>query len=106
MTKITAGNHLVAIIYNIIYKQDVYFYLQGLQYETDGKIKPGLTSHSMLIEHYLQQGMNSYNFMGGYSQYKKQLSQAVENLLIIKIQKPLLKFLVENIAQSMKQKIL
>jgi hypothetical protein len=106
VAKITAGNHLVAIIYNIIYQQNVYFYLQGLQYETDGKLKPGLTAHSMLIEHYLQQGMNSYDFMGGYSQYKKQLSQSVETLVIIKIQKPLLKFQLENLARSLKQKIL
>jgi CelD/BcsL family acetyltransferase involved in cellulose biosynthesis len=106
LVKITAGNHLVAIIYNIIYKHNVYFYLQGLQYETDGKLKPGLLAHSMLIEHYLQQGMNSYEFMGGYSQYKKQLSQAAENLLIIKIQKPLLKFRLESIVRNIKQKIL
>ena len=106
VAKITAENHLIAIIYNIIYKKNVYFYLQGLQPETDGKLKPGLIAHSMLIEHYRQQGMNSYDFMGGYSQYKKQLSQAAETLLIIKIQKPLLKFRVENIARSIKQKIL
>jgi len=106
VAKITAGNHLVAIIYNVIYKENVYFYLQGLHSETDGKLKPGLTAHSMLIEHYLQRGKKTYDFMGGYSQYKKQLSQAAENLLIIKIQKPLLKFRIENIARSLKQKIL
>lgn len=106
VVKITAGNHLIAIIYNIIYKQNVYFYLQGLQPEADGKLKPGLTAHSMLMEHYLQNGMNSYDFMGGYSQYKKQLSQSVEDLLIITIQKPLMKFRLENIAKSIKQKIL
>jgi len=106
MAKITAGNHLVAIIYNIKYRDNIYFYLQGLQYEEESKLKPGLTAHPLLIEHYLQQGMSSYNFMGGYSQYKKQLSQAVENLLIITIQKPLLKFRVENFARSLKQKIL
>lgn len=106
VVKITAGNHLVAIIYNIIYKQNVYFYLQGLQYETDGKLKPGLTAHSMLIEHYLQNDIKSYDFMGGYSQYKKQLSQEAEPLLILKIQKPMLKFQVENIVRSIKQKIL
>jgi len=60
----------------------------------------------MLIEHYLQQGMHSYDFMGGYSQYKKQLSHAVDDLLIIRIQKPLLKFRAENIARSIKHKIL
>lgn len=105
MVKITAGNHLVAIIYNIIYKQQVYFYLQGLNYEKDGKLKSGLTAHSMLIEHYLQQKMEAYNFMGGYSQYKEQLSQISENLLIIKIQKPLLKFRIENILRGIKQKM-
>lgn len=105
VVKITAGNHLIAIIYNVIYKGNVYFYLQGLQREADGKLKPGLIAHAMLIEHYLQQGMNSYNFMGGHSQYKKQLSQSVDNLLIIKIQKPLLKFRLESFARNIKQKI-
>jgi hypothetical protein len=106
VVKITAGNHLVAIIYNIVYKQNVYFYLQGLQYETDGKLKPGLTAHSMLIEHYLKNDLKSYDFMGGYSQYKKQLSQEADPLLVLKIQKPLLKFRVENLARRIKQKIL
>jgi CelD/BcsL family acetyltransferase involved in cellulose biosynthesis len=106
VAKITAGSHLVAIIYNIIYKQNVYFYLQGIQPETDSKLKPGLTAHTMLIEHYLEQGMCSYDFMGGYNQYKKQLSQTDEDLLTIKIQKPLLKFQIENIARSIKQRAL
>lgn len=105
VVKITAGNHLIAIIYNIIYRQNVYFYLQGLRYETDGKLKSGLTAHSLLIEHYLQQGLRSYNFMGGYSQYKKQLSEAAGNLVIIKIQKPLIRFRVENMIRNIKQKI-
>ena len=103
MVKITAGEHLVAIIYNIIYKGHVYFYLQGLQPETDGKLKPGLTAHSLLIEHYLQTGMHYYDFMGGDSQYKKQLSEEDENLLLIKIQKSRFKFRVERFAYSIKQ---
>ena len=106
MVKLTAGDHLVGIIYNIIYKDNVYFYLQGLQYETDGKLKSGLTAHSLLTEHYLKQGLNSYNFMGGYSQYKEQLSQPAEHLLILKIQKPLVRFWLENLIRSIKQKIL
>ena len=106
MVRITAGNHLVAIIYNIIYKKNVYFYLQGLHYETDNKVKPGLSAHSILIEYYLQQGMDAYDFMGGYSQYKKQLSDAAENLLKIKIQKPLLRFRMENFARTIRHKML
>jgi hypothetical protein len=101
--KITAGNHLIAIIYNIIYKESVYFYLQGLQPETDGKLKPGLTAHSLLIEHYLQNGMRSYDFMGGDSQYKKQLSEEDDKLLVIKIQKPRFKFRIERFAYTIKQ---
>lgn len=105
VVKITAGNRLVAIIYNLIYKKNVYFYLQGIQNEADNKLKPGLTAHSMLIEYYLQKHMKSYDFMGGHSQYKKQLSEEAVTLLTLKIQKPLLKFKAENIARSIKQKI-
>jgi len=103
--KITAENHLIAIIYNIIYKGSVYFYLQGLQPETDGKLKPGLTAHTLLIEHYLQSGMRSYDFMGGDSQYKKQLSEEDGKLLVIKIQKPRFKFRIERFAYTIKQSL-
>ena len=103
VVKITAGSHLIAIIYNIIYKGNVYFYLQGLQPEKDGKLKPGLAAHSLLIEHYLQTGIRYYDFMGGDSQYKQQLSEEDENLLLIKIQKPRFKFRVERFAHTIKQ---
>jgi len=106
IARITAGNHIVAIIYNIIFNQNVYFYLQGVQPEPDGKLKPGLTAHAMLIEHYLDKNMKSYDFMGGYSQYKEQLSAADDELLVIKIQKPLLKFRLENMARRIKRKLL
>jgi hypothetical protein len=106
VVKVMEESHLIAIIYNIIYKQDVYFYLQGLQYETDDKLKPGLTAQASLEEHYLEQGIKSYDFMGGHSQYKAQLSEATEDLLIIKIQKSLLRFRVENIIRDIKQKLL
>jgi CelD/BcsL family acetyltransferase involved in cellulose biosynthesis len=105
IVRIRAGNHIVAIIYNIIFNRNVYFYLQGLQPEADGKLKPGLTAHAILIEYYLDKNMKSYDFMGGYSQYKKQLSEADDELLIVKIQKPLLKFRLENMARRIKRKL-
>jgi len=104
IVKITAGDHLIAIIYNILYRKNVYFYLQGIQYDADSKLKPGLTAHSMLIEHYLHEGMKTYDFMGGHSQYKQQLAKAVDEQIILKIQKPHFRFHLENIARDIKQK--
>jgi hypothetical protein len=106
LVKITAGKHLIAILYNIIHNGNVYFYLQGVQSETDGKLKPGITAHTMLIEHYMDKGMKSYDFMGGYSQYKKQLSDSMDNYLIINIQKPLYRFRIENMLRKIKHSLL
>jgi len=40
--------------------------------------------------------------MGGYSQYKTQLAHQAEDLATIRIQKPILKFILENTAQAIK----
>jgi hypothetical protein len=59
---------------NFVYNNNVYFYLSALQKNPDNKIKIGLTLHSEAIRYYTEQGIESYDFLGGDARYKKSLS--------------------------------
>lgn len=102
LIKVNSGNKTIAILYYLIKDKTVSFYLQGLLYETNKMLKPGLVAHSLATQYFIDQGMEVYDFMGGYSQYKTQLASQAEDLCTIRIQKPILKFIIENTAQSIK----
>ena len=89
-------------MYNFIHNKKVYFYLQGVSYEADNKLKPGLVAHSLITQYYLNKGMNLYDYMGGYSQYKTQLAAHSTDCYTLSIQRPRLKFKLENLAQKIK----
>jgi len=103
LMKICAGDTTIAILYFHLVDKDVYFYLQGINYEDNPKLKPGLVAHAMATQYYLDKGMRKYDYMGGYSQYKCQLSNQVEDLVTLCIQKPSLQFSVENAGRKVKQ---
>lgn len=102
LMKITSGDTTVAILYFHLVGRDVYFYLQGINYESNKKLKPGLVAHTLAAQYYLDKGMRKYDFMGGYSQYKCQLSNPAEGLVTLFIQKPSLIFSIENIGRKIK----
>lgn len=102
LMKVSAGDTTIAILYFHLVNKNVFFYLQGLNYETDNKLKPGLVAHSLATQYFLEQGMSSYEYMGGYSQYKCQLASPREDLVSVCIQRPKLKFLLEQTGSKIK----
>ncbi|OJF68795.1 hypothetical protein BK026_08335 [Alteromonas sp. V450] len=74
-------------LYNFNYDGYVYFYLSGIEYEQDNRLKPGLLAHAMAISHYASKGCHTYDFMGGQGQYKASLSNHQEPLIITSFQK-------------------
>jgi len=100
------GGNTVAIMYYHLVGKTVYFYLHGLRYDDDGKLKPGLVAHSLASQLYMENGMDVYDYMGGYSQYKLQLAERIEDLVTVCIQKPRIRFAVENLGRSVKHLLL
>jgi CelD/BcsL family acetyltransferase involved in cellulose biosynthesis len=101
--KITSGILPIAYMYYFLYNNSVHFYLQGLQYFDNGKLKPGLVSHVFAIDYFLEQGFNQYDFMGGDSQYKMQLSDTTEQLQTVIVHKNSIPIKLENAARNIKQ---
>ncbi len=106
LLKLMAGNETIAVMYNQIVDRKVFFYLHGLKFDNDGRLKPGLVAHTLATEYYIRQGMLEYDYMGGDSQYKIQLAQRTEDLKTVIIQRPRLRFSLEKIARSIKRRIL
>ena len=104
--KLVSGEKTIAIIYYHIVDKSVYFYLHGLLYDQNKKLKPGLVAHALATQYFIDQGMSSYDFMGGYSQYKEQLADLSENLVTVVIQRPRSRFKLENMARSLKSRII
>ena len=103
LLRLRAGETTIAVMYYHLVGRKVYFYLHGLKYDDDPKLKPGLVAHSIASQHYLENGMDKYDYMGGYSQYKLQLAERVEDLVTVCIQKPRLRFAIENVGRNLKQ---
>jgi CelD/BcsL family acetyltransferase involved in cellulose biosynthesis len=104
--KLKAGTQVLGILYFHIMDKTVYFYLQALQYESDNKLKPGLVAHSLITQYYADLYMNIYDYMGGESRYKDQMSSDITNLVTLNLKRPRLKLYIEDLARLMKTKLL
>jgi CelD/BcsL family acetyltransferase involved in cellulose biosynthesis len=70
----------IGYLLNYVYKDKVFFYLSALTSFQENKIKVGITLHTKAIQYYIDQGIYSYDFLGGEARYKRSLSNKEYNL--------------------------
>ncbi|WP_395344607.1 GNAT family N-acetyltransferase [Ningiella sp. W23] len=103
--QVSVNEDAIAYFYNFIYQQRVYFYLSALQYESDNKAKPGLVGHALCIQEYLDNGMQSYDFMGGGEKYKDSLSTCHDQFYRVSFQRPTVALKLESSLRKLKNRI-
>lgn len=85
---LTAGDFTLGYLYCLIHEQEVLFYLSAINYADLGnKYKPGLSMHSLAIQHFKDLGYNHYDFLAGPARYKEQMSNnsyAVHHIVLYK----------------------
>jgi len=87
LLRIRAGGHTLGVLYMLLYRGRANLYQCGLSYEdndSDNKLTPGLLSHALAIEHYLQRGFDEYDFLAGEEKsvrYKTTLGAQVRPLV-------------------------
>lgn len=102
--KVMAGQTLISVMYNFHWQNQVYFYLCALNYEIKGcHSKPGLVSHYLLINDAFEQGFDGYDFMGGFSRYKKTFANHETELAIYHIRQNRLRVRLEHTLRAIKQ---
>lgn len=88
LIKLSAGDMTICYMYNFIENKDVKFYLAATNFEPQNKkLKPGLISHYLCINAYLEMGYDTYDFMAGEFQYKRSLSSSTTQICIAHFQK-------------------
>jgi len=104
LLRIKIGSETLGCLYNFIYNNKVYFYQGGLKYQPDQHLKPGYVCHVEAVKHNAQLGHSTYDFLAGVARYKDSLSTHRSRLVWARIQKPRLKFKVENRLRQIKKR--
>jgi CelD/BcsL family acetyltransferase involved in cellulose biosynthesis len=78
----------VAIVYNIVWHNRVYFYQGGRAVDVPKGVRPGVVLHMEAIKRAIEQGREEYDFLGGASRYKMQLALATHPLHTLRIVRP------------------
>jgi CelD/BcsL family acetyltransferase involved in cellulose biosynthesis len=104
LVSLMAGDEEIASFYNLVYNQVVYFYLGGMEAETDNRLKPGLLGHSLCIEDYCHHGFHYYDFMGGAERYKYNLGHLQRHLVQISLQRDRFKLKLEDVARRARKR--
>ena len=73
--QVSAGETILGTLYNFVHQGRVLSYQSGINYEADGKLKPGLICHALCIQRHLDEGASMYDFMAGEARYKASLGQ-------------------------------
>jgi len=103
LMRIRAGDTTLGCLYNFLWKGDVLFYQSGIAYESDNRLKPGLVCHAEAIKHNAAQGARTYDFLAGDARYKRGLSTDVRTMSWLAVQRPRVRFLVEDIVRNTTQ---
>ncbi len=104
--KIHIKDKTICYLYNLIYKDTVYFYLSGIEYGYDNRFKPGLLSHSLATSHYAKLGYKKYDFMGGEGRYKNSLSDNKSEMIISNFRRKTLPFITSHFLRQAKSSAL
>lgn len=75
LLRVRAGDLVIGMLYNFVYKGKVYAYQSGFSACGNNRLKPGLVSHTCAIQYYLKHhDCTEYDFLAGEERYKQSLS--------------------------------
>lgn len=105
IVRIACGDVAIGYIHCIV--RDGWFgsYLSGFAYEADNKVKPGLVSFYLYIEHLLKEGAQVLDFLAGDHRYKTSLGQPGPNMYWFRVQERRPMLMIEDALRSVKQRI-
>jgi CelD/BcsL family acetyltransferase involved in cellulose biosynthesis len=104
--RIRAGDRTIGCLYNFVWQDAALFYQSGLLYDGDAKLKPGLLCHALAVDYDAKAGLRCYDFLGGDSRYKRALATGSRTLVWLRIQKPRIRFAVEDAARVFRNHLL
>lgn len=105
LCRIAAGEQVVGYLYNLLWRGRVAVLQTGFAYSADKAKQPGYISHYLAIEHNLLLGNDSYDFLAGKALYKDILANRHDTLLWVRLQRPSLKFSLEEALRRARRRL-
>lgn len=84
---IYAGEEIIGGLHNFIHGGRVLNYQSGFCYEDDNRLKPGLVSHALAAQHYLDAEYAVYDLLAGEARYKRALGSEGERLSTVAVER-------------------
>jgi len=87
---LSVGSRNIAAVYNILYRNKIYFYQSGLDTSFERQFSPGLLLHSYCIENSIREGLSEYDFMlmGDLDGYKRRWTKECRYLCDLYVARP------------------
>jgi hypothetical protein len=105
LIRVSAGDHVIGCLYNLVYKGNVVFNQGGFNYIPGNYYIPGFVCNYFAITHYAKIGFNTYDFLEGEQEYKKILSTDHYEYQNVIVRKKNMKYKSERVlARLAKQK--
>jgi len=80
LIRVSAGDAVIGIAYNFVFRGKVYAYQQGLRLETDRRLHPGFVTTACAIQYCLDHGFEDYDHLAGLHIDKQALSTGSRTL--------------------------
>lgn len=81
LTRVSAGPLIVGYVYNLAWRDRIYYYNSGLNYGALPKHdRPGLAALHATIEQALVEGWDQFDFLAGAQEYKRRLASDARRL--------------------------
>jgi protein-tyrosine-phosphatase/predicted ATP-grasp superfamily ATP-dependent carboligase/CelD/BcsL family acetyltransferase involved in cellulose biosynthesis len=106
LVRVAAGDTVIGYVYNFTSNGWICAYHTGLAYDPDPKLKPGLLSHYLCIEHHLKTGAKRYDFLAGDHRYKANLGSPGPEMMHLVLQRPILSLRTEWALRRVKTAVL
>jgi CelD/BcsL family acetyltransferase involved in cellulose biosynthesis len=105
LLRVTAGENIVGLVYNLVYRGKVYFYQCGYNYTDDKRLSPGSVTLALAIQHCLDHGFREFDFLAGDAPYKASMSTGSRSLVWAKFRRPGARVWAYETARDIKTKI-
>ena len=77
----------VAALYNLVWRDKVYFYQSGRKPDLPRGVRVGVVIHALAIRRSIEQGRREYDFLAGASRYKQELALAVRPIGRLRVER-------------------
>ncbi|MEQ8936109.1 MAG: GNAT family N-acetyltransferase [Amphiplicatus sp.] len=87
LLEVQAAGEPIGCLYNFLHQGRVLNYQSGFRFEDDNQLTPGLLTHALAAQHYLEAGYDAYDLLAGDADYKRRLAEETGQLSTIVLEK-------------------